>query len=175
MNGCRKYTGNQGNDIESIVTLSFEPQGKDDDAINEAKDGWSPANSVSIVAEALQVSLHSLQIKGGAVGYELPAGAMSKGSLYILSFWARGENIKLGVNLKQGATNAGSFTFDLAKSIMTTSSVSYDWREYHLGPVTFTGESSVSTTLEFQAVPVGKIYFLDNLTGWKFIKNTYKK
>ena len=163
MNGCRKYTGNQGNDIESIASLSFEPQGKDDNAINEAKDGWSPANSVSIAAEALQVSLHSLQVKGGMVGYELPAGDMSKGSLYTLSFWARGENLKTEVYFKQNGDNVGTFTLDIAKQATTKLSIGYDWREYHLGPVTFTGESGNTTTLEFQAVPAGKIYFLDNL------------
>lgn len=177
--GCREYTGNKGNNIENILFFGFEPTGTDVNALNEAKEGWSPAQT-SIVAESLQVGLHSLQVSGGFASYQFATGTLAHGSWYVLSFWGRGNNVPVNIEFRQDGKSVGKFNFDPAKNIETSVSFGYDWRKYELGPVQLTLQSNSRVFLSFAGGDVKSIYFIDNLqltrlTDTNFlIKNSWK-
>lgn len=174
-NGCRAYVGNGGNNIEQIALDGFEPG---DGSI----DAWGPKNDVSVAAEAVQVNLHSLKIDADSVFrlvsetdlFPAPAGT------YELRFWARGAPQNLSIRFEQNNQPVGVFA-----SAETPAAIGSSWKQYTLGPVTFTGDSAKDATLVFARtlVQVGlsdTAYFLDNVELRRFddvvylVKNSWK-
>ncbi len=91
--GCRLYSGNGGNNIQNIFLDEFE-------------SGVSPRGDWSfgtVVAEASQVGMHSLQIPKGSVGKRVIA-SLARGSQYELSFWVKGAPQNLEIEI----TNTGT-------------------------------------------------------------------
>jgi hypothetical protein len=196
-NGCREYTGNNGSNLKPIfenITDEFEPEdGTDADALNVAKQNWSPANSVNIAAESVQVNLHSLSIVGGPAGdiikRSLPLDIMKSDSgesdtsysSYELRFWARGAVQKVNIALEQGST-AWALTHDPITNLDIPVSIGTSWREYRVGPVTFTGTTDDPVFLVFdrQDSQTSGVYFLDNVSLYRtdgtkpLIKDSWK-
>lgn len=166
--GCRAYTGNTGNNIKPVFEDSFEPVGTDAEALSTAKADWLPADAVSIAAESLQVNLHSLSIDGGVEGNiverTIPSEAIASGSSYELRFWARGASQRVQIALEQG-DQAWELTYDPITNAGIPVSVGASWREYRVGPVTFTGSDTAPVRLVFdrnESPQIG-VYFIDNV------------
>ncbi|PIZ93777.1 MAG: hypothetical protein COX83_00960 [Candidatus Magasanikbacteria bacterium CG_4_10_14_0_2_um_filter_41_31] len=178
-NECRAYTGNAGNNVRPVFesgTDTFEPLGDDADSLSQAKSAWSPADQVSIAAEALQVTFNSLRVNGGAaansISRSLPAGAFESNTAYQLTFWARGTAQTLSISLQQG-DDTRSLTTDPVTNTNLPISISQTWRAYTVGPVIFTGDATAPLDLVFQRAGASNgIYFLDNVSLLRTDENT---
>ncbi|MBI4992596.1 MAG: hypothetical protein HZC26_00445, partial [Candidatus Magasanikbacteria bacterium] len=183
-NGCREYVGNEGNDTKTVFDLSFEPVNNND--LNAAKAGWSPADKTQVAAESVQVGLHSLKVTAAETYYLVASSTLEKDGWYKLSFWARGKTQSLGVyfgqmqkiNSVMQLAPTGSFTLTDSKL-----SIGDEWKEYQLGPIQFTGDPLQDTLLAFKSNASGAnlIYFLDNVElrytpdSRTIIKDSWKK
>ncbi|MFH1947028.1 MAG: hypothetical protein ABIJ23_02640, partial [Candidatus Magasanikbacteria bacterium] len=181
-NGCRAYTGNSANNFEQVFLLDFDIFG-DDDAMAEAKAGWSPSSSVAISPESIQVGLESLQIKNKNVHYEFDSPEFAIGDIFELSFWARGENQNIAVYFEQaGQTKKYYFTYNKLSNEETKVGITSDWKQYSLGPITLSDVTANTMKLVFESDKASNIlYFIDNIQlkrvtdKYYLIKDSWKK
>lgn len=184
-NQCRSYTGNFAANVRTVAFFDFEPEGNSGDALEAARGSWTSVpvvtNAVQVVSEAVQVGGSSLQINEDTVEFELGPGEVStdagRNIVHTLSFWARGLSQTVRIEFVQVAgTNeaiVGSFTGSVPASIGD------NWRRYELGPIAFTGNEGVTTTVRFTRSGSGT-YFVDNLRlsrvedTYAFIKDSWK-
>jgi hypothetical protein len=140
---CRAYKGNAGNNIQTVLSDTFESA--------SSTVGWTAG--VSWAPVSTHVGEHSLE-------YD-PAGTFSKtiqlepGKSYDLTFWAyAGSGGTLDVSLDSVDTPVTSTSFGLV-------SVSSIWKQYHLGPFEFKGNTTTAL-LSFRHDRAGAV-FIDNL------------
>jgi hypothetical protein len=140
---CRAYKGNAGNNIQTVLSDTFESA--------SSTVGWTAG--VSWAPVSTHVGEHSLE-------YD-PAGTFSKtiqlepGKSYDLTFWAyAGSGGTLDVSLDSAGTPVTSTSFGLV-------SVSSIWKQYHLGPFEFKGNTTTAL-LSFRHDRAGAV-FIDNL------------
>ncbi|MEK7623140.1 MAG: hypothetical protein AAB408_00530, partial [Patescibacteria group bacterium] len=169
--GCRAYVGNTGNNRQIVFTDTFETSSDSDDALLAANPGW---DNGSIVSEALRVSEHSLSVNVSTVSRLIPGGLLQAGDTYEITFWAKSTASKnLAIQFEQESNppdntshvQKGVFTYDPLRQVESRVTIGNSWQEYHLGPVTFAGETAASTTL-----PTYLVFASDN-SGTYFIDN----
>lgn len=162
-NGCRAYVGNGGNNVEQIALDGFEPG---DGSI----DAWGKKADVSVAAEAVQVNLHSLKIDATSTFRLVPEADLfpAPAGTYELRFWARGAAQNLSIQFEQGGIAVGVFA-----SAENPVAIGSFWKQYTVGPASFTGNSATTSPLVFTRtlVPGGSSdtsYFLDNVELRRF-------
>lgn len=178
-NQCRSYTGNFAANVRNVAFFDFEPEGNSAAALTAARGSWT---SGAVVAEAVQVGGSSLQISANTAEFELAPGEVStdagRNIVHTLSFWARGLSQTVRIEFVQDAVTGGevvvgSFTGSAPASIGD------NWRRYEFGPIAFTGNEGVTTTVRFTRSGSGT-YFVDNLRlsrvedTYAFIKDSWK-
>ncbi len=167
--GCRSYIGNTGNNLEQIYFTGFEPADESDDALNDAKEGWSADERVR--PEATVVGEHSLLVSGGQATYSFDEDVIRPQNWYHLTFWAKGDTVSVSTRL-EGAGRQFAFSNNRV-------SIGRSWREYQVGPVFFDGEIDRGIRLVFEG-QADRLYFIDNvkvqlLTDHEFlIKNSWQ-
>jgi len=175
-NGCRAYVGNAGNNIREIMYDSFEPFGTTSDALLSAREGWNGTN-LSVVGEATQVGLHSLQVNTDVLTRTFDAGIITSGAFYELSFWSRGTPQNLRIIMKGQSGSSAEFTFNPITNSQSLLTVGDSWKEYKLGPVEFLGDDSGIVSIEFTRSKIGNSalgpYFIDNARLTKVNDFTY--
>jgi len=182
-NGCRIYSGNAANNTESVFNIdTFElDDASNADALNMAKEGWSPA-SVVVSPESLQVGGYSLQINTDNAERKIQAVDVKPDTSYELSFWARGTTQNIIIYLQQGSDDEWSFTFDPLLDIEQGVSIGSTWKKYQVGPVQFDGAENVEMSLVFDrsASALKGAYYIDNVELRRvdekkyLIKNSWK-
>ncbi|MBP9760771.1 MAG: hypothetical protein KBD15_00830, partial [Candidatus Magasanikbacteria bacterium] len=132
-NGCRAYTGNTAGNIQELFNNDFEAGGNDPAALAQELAGWTPVASLSIVAEATDVGLHSLQALNGRATKVIPTTtpAIAQGQFFELSFWARGIRQNIVIRLRQNIDGQNVYPAVIAPNV----SVGNAWQEYRFGPV----------------------------------------
>ncbi|MDD2656547.1 MAG: hypothetical protein PHQ18_03200 [Patescibacteria group bacterium] len=164
VNGCRLYIGNTGNNLHDIYNTSFEPSDTTTSSLKDAKLNWgnNPEDiNVTVETEATQVGSHSLKVHNGTTKLNLVDNNLNKGSWYELSFWARGDSSKVVIYFGDNAnTNFGNFTVDPLTGNNIPVNIGFDWKEYKLGPVMYTGDSA-NNIITFAGD--GHVYFIDNV------------
>ncbi|MFB6181565.1 MAG: hypothetical protein ABEJ24_01575, partial [Candidatus Magasanikbacteria bacterium] len=172
--GCRAYEGTTAGNVVTIFDDIFEPNANTSSAFKAARSDWTAeantSQNLSVVGAALQAQMHSLKANFNNSSYierEIEANTltkstdqMSKKIKYKVSFWARGASqsleISLHQNKQQGTKQVGDFTS------ISPVSISGVWRKYEVGPTTFTGDPSVTTTIRFNPQDDKEI-FIDNV------------
>lgn len=182
--GCREYSGNWASNLEEVFLLDFEIFDEaGEDAINDAKSGWSPANEVSISSESIQVTKESLKIVGDEVYYEFDNDFVYQDT-FELSFWARGESQELKIYFEQeGQDGPDYFTFNKITGEIVEIGVGPEWRQYRVGPVVLSDITSDKIKLVFDSDKLigSPLYFIDNLKldrvsdKYYRIKDSWKK
>jgi len=164
VNGCRLYIGNTGNNLHDIYNTSFEPSDITTSSLKDAKLNWgnNPEDiNVTVETEATQVGSHSLKVHNGTTKLDLVDNNLNKGSWYELSFWARGDSSKVVIYFGDNAnTNFGNFTVDPLTGNNIPVNIGFDWKEYKLGPVRYTGDNA-NNIITFAGD--GHVYFIDNV------------
>ena len=168
--GCRPYRGNKSGNERVIVRDEFEPS--DSNNLSQAREDWS--GSVQVVGEALEVGGYSLRIGGagtsGSASRDIAPDTFTSSTEinYELSFWARGSNESISINLKQEnqngnpeTVNSSSFTYDRVSGQEQPASISGEWSQYNLGPINFMGDPSATTSLVIEGVSSGNNIFID--------------
>ena len=175
-NGCRAYVGNAGNNVREIMYDSFEPFGTTSDALLFAREGWDGTN-LSVVGEATQVGLHSLQVNTNDLTRTFDAGIITSRAFYELSFWSRGTPQNLNITMKGQSGSSVQFTFNTITNSQSLLTVGDSWKEYKLGPVEFLGDDSGVVSIEFTRSQVNGSnfgpYFIDNARLTKVNDFTY--
>lgn len=130
-NQCRAYAGNTAGNTVNIFTHNFEPNGEDDDALLDAREGWigfGNGASVRVVSEATDVGLHSLLLEQGSAMLALSptnTPGLAGNSFYEFSLWARGSGA-LDIRIAQGGDILARFD---------AVGVGNAWNRYRVGPV----------------------------------------
>ncbi|MFA7314898.1 MAG: hypothetical protein WC025_03150, partial [Candidatus Magasanikbacteria bacterium] len=160
-NSCRIYIGNNGNNLHEIYSTSFEPNTNSTTTLLQAKENWGNG---SVEPEATQVGLYSLKISN-ATTLNL-SSKLNQGSWYQLSFWAHGDSSKVDIyfgNTKNN--NFGSFTTDPLTGSDIPVVIGYEWQEYTLGPVMYSGDPTIvaQALLSFEKTIGDGSYFIDNV------------
>ncbi len=182
-NGCRAYSGNAANNVESVFggTETFEVfDAGDADALNNAKEGWSP-QSLKVSPESLQVGGYSLEIDVDLANKIILSDNVKTNTSYELSFWARGVTQNVDIYLQQG-NNTWSLTLDPLLDIEQGVSIGSTWKKYQVGPVQFNGSEDEDMFLVFdRSDSLNKgIYYIDNIELFRvdekeyLIKNSWK-
>ncbi|MCF6276241.1 MAG: hypothetical protein L3J07_00135 [Candidatus Magasanikbacteria bacterium] len=177
VNGCRAYVGNAGNNIREIMFDSFEPFDNSPNALLSAREGWdsSDGTGLSVVGEATQAGLHSLQVNSDIISREFDAGDITPNSFYELSFWSRGVPQNLDIIMKDDSGLGVSFTVNSITNSTALVSIGDNWKEYKLGPVEFKGAGVAN--IEFTRSAIGStslgVYFIDNARLTKVNDFTY--
>ena len=177
--GCRSYVGNSGNVRRELFGDSgdtFEPSIEDNNALVEARAGWGPEASLRVVPESPQVGLYSLQVNSQVVirtidveesenEDEEGANGLTTGSLYEMTFWARGSvaqrlSIILEQSINGDIVEVGQLTFDPIQENRIAISLGSSWQQYRVGPTTFTGDETLPVSITFRRTFVDQ-----NVTG----------
>lgn len=138
-NGCRAFTGNQGNNAATVFNSDFES--------NNA-DNWTGG---VISNEATAVGEHSY----GAVAMERKLigsdgkSLLTQGRLYTLTFWAKGSG-QLSSRLSMNgdfATNGHNIFSDSTGLTTPQRLLTTEWQRFVLGPVTMDWAPAASDAL----------------------------
>jgi hypothetical protein len=159
VNGCRAFTGNQGNNVQTLFTSDFE---------NGNLDSWSNG---MLSSESTSVGQHSYTITNGTASRSLvdafSAGnsIMHQGRSYTLVVWAKGTGkLNAYLNAKNltadQATKRSNYFADAANANASIQ-LSSEWQRYELGPVIAAWAPDATDTLALGAAS-GSIYF-DNV------------
>jgi len=156
-NGCRAYEGTTAGDVATVFEDNFEPLSNTSSALRDARAGWKASQNTSLqtVAAALQTQMHSLKVSFSNQGDDAErviesntltqsTEEMDTKTKYELSFWARGDSQAIDITLEQQQPQNTDTT------TVNPVSISGSWRKYTVGPTSFTGDPSATTTIRFE-------------------------
>lgn len=141
-NGCRAYTGSTNNNVREIISNEdFEIAA---DATAEQAQAlladWAPSRNLRISPESTHPGGHSLEAVND-ISRTVASGTFSNAGWYELSFWAKGSNQVMEVNLSEvvggNETRISNFTVDPSTGLPSQLSIGGEWQSYRLGPVYF--------------------------------------
>ena len=151
VNGCRAYTGNRGNNVQSVFVSGFE---------NNNLDAWSGG---AVSSESTDVGGHSYQASPAVIrplAYSNNSPLLEQGRSYTLTVWAKGTGnlsaLFVGKNIN--STDGSQYFADPTKNPIALTA---EWQRYELGPVIMNWTPDGGDTLRL-GVDKGKGYF-DNI------------
>jgi hypothetical protein len=151
-NGCRAFVGNHGDNSFGVFSSDFE---------NANTDRWTGG---TISNESTVVGGHSYAAASLARPLADESGnpSLHQGSLYTLTFWAKGTGSISAVLDMSGDVPAGRNIFaDPAGIVTPRYALSTDWQRYVLGPVSIDWATAASDRLLLDAS--GGTGYFDNI------------
>jgi hypothetical protein len=171
--GCREYSGNTSGNVEDRVVFDTFERASSTQELSTIGTEWGVGTSASVrvVPESIQAGQNSLLIDVGVASRVIASGTLKNARQYELKFWARSnvpQNLVIDLAQTIGAnTNSvGTFTIDVDTGFASDVSIGNVWREYHLGPIEYTGTHGVPVSLRLiRSASGGGVgtYFIDNL------------
>jgi len=153
--GCRQYSGNRGNNIRNVLFNDFE----------NGVDNWQNG---TLSPAANNPGGSSLKNNSNQLSRQVYIG---KGKTYLLSFWAKGDQVfKLG-DIKFSGTSNPDYYFATTDEV----SIGPDWQRYELGPVVVDwgeGDGYFEQALQIN-IPNGETIYLDNVLLKEIKENFY--
>lgn len=158
--GCRAYTGNQGNNAREVMRSDFE---------NDNADGWGGG---AIAGEATTVGGHSYGTR--AMTKKLLDGngspLLKKGSLYMLTVWAKGggrldAKVSYNGNINSMPNLPDNNYFADPAGIRTPSyPLTADWQRFSLGPIAVTWAPTANDLVSVSLDNYSGAAYFDNIT-----------